>query len=124
MDLQPDDARVLNNLAYLMVETNGDLDEALRLAQRAVQKVPGQPVFVDTLGWIYVKKKMTASAVQVLDGLVKKQPDNPVFCYHLGAALLQKGDVQRAKATLEGALAKKPSPEYTEKIRQLLAPLG
>jgi tetratricopeptide (TPR) repeat protein len=124
MELQPDDPRILNNLAFAMVETNGNLDEALRLAERAVQRVPDQPVFVDTLGWIYVKKKMTASAVQVLDSVVKKQPDNPVFSYHFGVALLQKGDLQRAKATLEGALAKKPSPEYTEKIRQLLAPLG
>ena len=124
MELQPDDPRVLNNLAYAMVETNGNLDEALRLAQRAVRKVPEQPVFVDTLGWIYVKRNMTASAVQVLDGVVKKQPDNPVFSYHFGVALLQKGDLQRAKATLEGALAKNPSPEYADKIRQLLAHLG
>lgn len=124
MELQPDDPRVLNNLAFAMVETDGNLDEALRLAERAVQRVPDQPTFVDTLGWIYVKKKMTASAVQVLNGVVKKQPDNPVFCYHFGVALLQKGDLQRAKATLEDALAKKPSPEYTQRIRQLLAPLG
>src|SRR5579864_1032179 len=124
MELQPDDPRVLNNLAFAMVETNGNLDEALRLAERAVQRVPDQPAFVDTLGWIYVKKKMTASAVQVLNGVVKKQPDNPVFCYHFGVALLQKGDLQRAKATLEDALTKKPSPEYTEKIRLVLAPLG
>jgi len=121
MELQPDDPRVLNNLAFAMVETNGNLDEALRLAQRAVRKVPEQPVFVDTLGWIYVKRNMTASAVQVLDGVVKKQPDNPVFSYHFGVALLQKGDLQRAKTTLQGALAKNPSPEYADKIRQLLA---
>jgi len=124
IELQPDDPRVLNNLAFAMVETSGNLDEALRMAQRAVQKVPDQPTFVDTLGWIYVKRKMTDSAVQVLDGVVKKQPDNPVFCYHFGVALLQKGDLQRAKATLENALAKKPSPEYADKIRQLLAHLG
>jgi tetratricopeptide (TPR) repeat protein len=121
MELQPDDPRVLNNLAFAMVETNGNLDEALRLAQRAVRKVPEQPVFVDTLGWIYVKRNMIASAVQVLDGVVKKQPDNPVFSYHFGVALLQKGDLQRAKTTLQGALAKNPSPEYADKIRQLLA---
>jgi tetratricopeptide (TPR) repeat protein len=124
MELQPDDPRVLNNLAFAMVETSGNLDEALRMAQRAVQRVPDQPVFVDTLGWIYVKRKMTDSAVQVLDSVVKKQPNNPVFCYHFGVALLQKGDLQRAKATLEDALAKKPSPEYADKIRQLLAHLG
>ena len=124
MELEPDDPRVLNNLAFAMVETNGNLDEALRLAQRAVRKVPEQAGFVDTLGWIYVKRNMTASAVQVLDGLVRKQPDNPVFSYHFGVALLQKGDVQRAKTTLEGALAKNPSPEYADKIRQLLAHLG
>jgi predicted Zn-dependent protease len=124
MELQPDDPRVLNNLAFAMVETSGNLDEALRMAERAVQRVPDQPVFVDTLGWIYVKRKMTDSAVQVLDSVVKKQPNNPVFCYHFGVALLQKGDLQRAKATLEDALAKKPSPEYADKIRQLLAHLG
>jgi tetratricopeptide (TPR) repeat protein len=124
MELQPNDPRVLNNLAYAMVETNGNLDEALRLAQRAVRTVPEQLAFIDTLGWIYVKRNMTASAVQVLDTVVKKQPDNPVFSYHFGVALVQKGDLQRAKTTLEGALAKNPSPEYADKIRQLLAHLG
>jgi Flp pilus assembly protein TadD len=40
LKIQPDNPIALNNLAYIMAETGGDLDQALSLAQRARQKLP------------------------------------------------------------------------------------
>jgi tetratricopeptide (TPR) repeat protein len=124
LEMRPDDPDVLNNLAYLIVETNGNLDEALRLAQRAVQKVPDQANFADTMGWIYFKKNMPDSALQVFNSLVKKKPEDPTFRYHLGATLLQKGDKQKARVALQAALLQKPGKEEADKIRGLLAQIG
>jgi tetratricopeptide (TPR) repeat protein len=124
LEIQPDDPRVLNNLAYAMVQANVNLDEALRLAQRAVQKSPDQPIFADTLGWIYLKQKMPDSALRVFSGLVKKYPEDPKYRYHFAATLLEKGDKQAARNELQAALKKKPSHEDEERIRELLARLG
>ncbi|HYL37652.1 MAG TPA: tetratricopeptide repeat protein [Bryobacteraceae bacterium] len=124
LKLRPEDPGIMNNIAYLSVETKGDLDEALRLAQRAVQKAPNQPNFADTLGWVYLNKKMADSALQVFHNLAKKQPDDPTFQYHLGAALFEKGDKTQARAVLQAALSKNPSQQQAVKIRELLAKIG
>jgi tetratricopeptide (TPR) repeat protein len=90
--IDPNNAVVLNNLAYLMTETNGNLDEALSLAQRAKQQLPNFTEVSDTIGWIYIKKNLNASAIEIFRELVDKAPDNPMFHYHFAMAMVQKGD--------------------------------
>jgi tetratricopeptide (TPR) repeat protein len=124
LQLKPDEPSALNNLAYLLVETGGNLEDATRFAQRAVQIVPDQANFTDTLGWIYVKRNMNASAVQLFDKLVTKYPDDPTFQYHFGAALLQNGEKARARSALQMALDKGASPQDADKIHALLARTG
>src|SRR5205085_2944881 len=64
LKVDPRHAVVLNNLAYLLAENNGDLDQALTYAQRAKQLLPNLSEVSDTLGWIYLKKQLTDNAVQ------------------------------------------------------------
>jgi tetratricopeptide (TPR) repeat protein len=120
----PDNEVGMNNLAVLLSETGGDLDEALKLAQRATQKVPGQPHFSDTIGYVYLKKGMRDSAVKTFATLVQKYPKAPTFRYHLGIALLETGDKVRARKELETALANHPSPDEAAKIRELVNKIG
>ncbi len=119
--LRPDDAQVLNNLAFLTAETNGDLTDALRMAQQAVRKSPDRPEYLDTLGWIYLKQHSADSAVDVFRRLIAKEPANSTFRYHLGAALLAKGDGAAARESLQIALEHNPSRQDAQSIRQLLA---
>jgi tetratricopeptide (TPR) repeat protein len=124
LELDPENPVVQNNLAYLLAEAGGDLDEALRLIQQAVRKLPRDTSVADTLGWIYLKKNMTGSAQQVFAGLVKKDPRNPFFQYHLGSALYAQGDKDGARSALKAGLENKPPPLTEKKIRELLARLG
>jgi Flp pilus assembly protein TadD len=124
LELRPDDPFVLNDASFNLAETGGDLDEALRMIQRALRKMPSRPDFADTLGWIYLKKKMTEPALQIFTSLVNKNPANPTFRYHLGAALLQKGDARGARAALHVALENKPSRDEMGKIQELLGRTG
>jgi tetratricopeptide (TPR) repeat protein len=114
----------MNNLAFLLAETGGSLDEALRLAQEALRLVPQNRHIADTVGWIFLKQNATDSALQIFDRLVRKYPKEALFRYHLGAALLAKGDSARAKTQLQAALDLKPTEEQEKKIRQLLSPLA
>ena len=50
LKLDPNNAVALNNLAFLLAETGGDLDDALTKAQRAKQMMPSLHEISDTLG--------------------------------------------------------------------------
>ena len=124
LQLNGDDAVANNAVAYLVTETGGNLDEALKLAQKALQLSPKQPNFSDTLGWIYFKRNLNDSAIQVFRALTQDYPDNPIFHYHFGMVLLQMGDKATAKTELKNALTKKPSDEVRGNIESALAKAG
>ena len=120
----PEDPVVLNNTAYLLADTGGDLDEALRLAKSALAKSPAQAAYSDTVGYVYLKKGLNDSAVQTFGALVRKYPHFPAFRYHLGLALYEKGDKTAARKELRAALADHPTDQDAQKIKDLLAKLG
>jgi tetratricopeptide (TPR) repeat protein len=124
LKLQSDDPLALNNLAYLLAENNGDLNEALSYAQRAKQKLPTFTEITDTLGWIYMKKNLTDSAIDSFKALVVQAPQNPVYHYHYAMALNQKGDRESARKECQAALADKPNKAQEDQIRQLLSKLS
>jgi Flp pilus assembly protein TadD len=124
LKLQPDNPIALNNLAFLLVESGTDLDQALTYAQRAKQKLPNDPNVADTLGWIYIKKNLSDNAIQIFEDLIGKHPGNPVYRYHLAMALFQKGDKPRARKELQTALKSNPTKEDESKIRDLMTRIG
>ncbi|HEY3824926.1 MAG TPA: tetratricopeptide repeat protein [Bryobacteraceae bacterium] len=119
--LQPENPLVKNNLAYLMAEKGGNLDDALRLAQEASRQQPDNIALADTVAFIYLKKNLPDSAIQILSNATRKDPKEPVFRYHLAMALLQKGDKSGARRECEAALAVGPGKADEAKIRALLA---
>ena len=120
----PDNAPILNNLAYMMAESGTDLDQALRYAQRAKYVWPNNPEVSDTLGWIYIKKNLSDNAIDIFRDLTKRVPERSTFHYHLGMAFYQKGDKYQAKQSLQSALRYKPGKAEESKIRELLAKIG
>jgi tetratricopeptide (TPR) repeat protein len=120
----PDDPVVLNNAAYLLADSGGDLDEALRLAKSALAKSPEQPAYSDTVGYVYLKKGLNDSAIQTFGSLVRKNPHFAAFHYHLGLALYAKGEKAAARLELNTALANHPSRQDEQRINELLKKLG
>jgi tetratricopeptide (TPR) repeat protein len=124
LKVRPDDATVLNNLAYLMAESNADLDVALNYAQRAKGLNPNQPEISDTYGWILLKKSMADQAIPVFKDLTVKVPATSTYHYHLAMAYQQKGDVRKATDELREAMKHSPSKEEQQKIQDMFARLG
>ena len=124
LKLDPDNAIVLNNLAYMLADKGSDLDHALTLAQRAKQKFPTNPDIADTLGWIYIKKNLSDNAISIFQELTSKHSHVSTYHYHLAMALFQKGDKPQAKKALETALKNKPSKEEEGKIKELMNRIG
>jgi tetratricopeptide (TPR) repeat protein len=137
LEKDPDSVIAANNLAWLYAtrpELNGNLDEAVRLAQGVIQKNPNVAGFSDTLGWIYYKKALYGVAVEQLrkavamdEAAAKKSQASPsaLYRYHLGMALKEKGDKEAAKRELGLALrlADKAPFSDIEEARKALATL-
>lgn len=124
-----------NNLAWLYaLYGKGNLDEAVRLAQGAVQANPEVPSFVDTLGWVYYKKGLYGPATEQLKKAITVDESaarrnngtpSPTYHYHLGVALAAKGEKAAARREIESALRLSqtaPFPEADE-ARKALATL-
>ena len=117
----PNNAFVLNNLAYLLVESGGDLNEANRLVTNGLRTAPNNPSLEDTLGWVEIHQGNTAAALQLFSSLTRENPDNVMFRYHYAVALFRSGNHAAAKRECGTALAKQPPPDVAKDIRSLLA---
>jgi tetratricopeptide (TPR) repeat protein len=124
LKLDPNNAVALNNLAFLLAETGGGLDDALTKAQRAKQLQPSLYEISDTLGWIYLKKNLADNAIDIFKELVAKQPSHSTYHFHLGMAYWQKGDKTKALDQLKEALKYNPAKEEKDKIQQMITRLG
>jgi tetratricopeptide (TPR) repeat protein len=109
--LEPSNLIALNNLAYVLAAD--DPDEALKLAQRAVEMMPDNPEVQDTLGWIYHRKGLYSVAVQYLKTAVDKE-STPRRQFHLGISYLKMGDRTSGQKMVSAALAKDPNLAKTE----------
>ena len=80
--LKPGDPIAANNLANVMLQSGGNIDVAMSLAESARRGMPDSPNAADTLGWIYYQKGVYGSAISMLQEALKLQskqhaPDNP-----------------------------------------------
>src|ERR1035437_9658818 len=123
LKVQPEDPGLINNLAWTLALAGSNLDEAVTLTQKALQKFPKNPDFTDTLGMAYLKSKKTQEALQIFQPLVRAAPQNPVYRLHLAMAMIDAGQLTQARAELETALRSSPSITDADQIRKLQASL-
>ena len=112
---------MLNNLAFLMADNNGDTKQALDMVTTAIRKAPKLPQLQDTLAWVQLKRHNTAAALQILEPLTRQNPENVTFRYHYAVALVDSGNPSAAKLQAETALSKKPPAQTEAALRTLLA---
>jgi tetratricopeptide (TPR) repeat protein len=123
LKIDPTNAIAMNNLAYLLTTTGGDLDEALKLAQGARQQLPKMNEVLDTLGWIYLKRRQIAEAVDLFRELNSRVKDNPTYHHHYGMALAEQGNKAAALEELDTALQCHPDPKEEADIKALIRTL-
>lgn len=117
----PDNPLLLNNLAFLLTETGGNLNEAERLVSAAIRKAPKLPQLQDTLAWVELKQHNQAAALHTLAALTTAHPEDPTFHYHYAVALSDSGNRSAAKDQAEAALSKKPPADIATALQNLLA---
>ena len=113
----------MNNLAWLLAENGGNLDEALDLARTANEKLPNNAAILDTIGWVYYKKGIYSSAVEQLNQCVEKFPRVAPCQYHLGFSYFKSGSREKAKLLLNQALRLDPAFSGVAEAQSILASL-
>lgn len=104
LDIDPRFGPAANNLAWLLAEKlQGDLNEALNLAETAKQVLPSEASVADTLGWIHLKRGSPRAALPFLEEAVEldkksgRDQPNPEIIAHLVEARLAAGEKESAK---------------------------
>jgi tetratricopeptide (TPR) repeat protein len=112
-----------NNLAWLYVSSNQNLDVALQLAQTAQRNLPEDPQVNDTLGWAYYRKGLYSQAVRHLQISAGREQKDPGIHYHLGMAYVRNKDPERGKKALQRALSLDPTFDGADEAKKTLASL-
>ena len=101
----PVDAAALNFLGYMLADRGDRLPEAIDLVKRALRVEPGNPSYLDSLGWAYVKQGNLAEADKPLTDAASQMPENSVVQDHLGELRFRQQRYADAVAAWERALA-------------------
>jgi len=80
----PDSDNALNYLAYMWAERGEKLDKGLEYVNRALELMPENGAYLDTLGWIYFKQKKFDLALEQLRRASETLQNDPTVTEHLG----------------------------------------
>jgi tetratricopeptide (TPR) repeat protein len=101
----PMDANALNSLGYMLAERGERLDEAVTLLKRALTIEPGNPSYLDSLGWAYFQQGRIDLADSPLTEAAEKLKDSSVVQDHLGDLRFKQRRFKDAAAAWERALS-------------------
>ena len=89
LSINPNDAYVLNYLAYSWLERDYKIDEAIEMLEIAYASKSNDPYIIDSIGWAYYLIKDYLKAEQFLKRAVELMPDDPIVNDHYGDILWQ-----------------------------------
>jgi tetratricopeptide (TPR) repeat protein len=120
LELLPEQPHVLNYLGYSWIDQGVNLDDGMRMIQRAVEQRADDGYIVDSLGWAHYRLGNVEEAVKQLERAVELKPEDPTINDHLGDAYWRVGRVLEARFQWSHARDLKPEPEDLTKIEAKL----
>ena len=121
LESRPDDPWLLNYLGYSWADRNENLDEALGLIERALERTPHDGMVIDSLGWVLYRLGRYGEAVVELERAVGLEPAEAVIIDHLGDAYWKTGRYYEAQFQWRHVLTLAPDDEgLVEAVRRKL----
>ena len=87
LSINPDDAYILNYLAYSWLERDYKIDEAINMLEKAYKLESNDPYIIDSIGWAYFLVNDYSKAEKFLKRAVELMPDDPIVNDHYGDIL-------------------------------------
>ena len=83
----PNDAYVLNYLAYSWLERDYKINEAIEMLEKAYEQKNNDPYIIDSIGWAYYLINDYDKAEKFLKRAIQLMPDDPIVNDHYGDIL-------------------------------------
>jgi tetratricopeptide (TPR) repeat protein len=105
--VDPNNPDALNYLGYFLAERGQgpQLEEAVRLVERALASDPQNPAYLDSLGWAHYRRGSLDEAEKYLSPAAQRLPSNSVIQDHFGDLLARRGRLQDAISAWGRALS-------------------
>ena len=87
LKINPDDAYVLNYLAYSWLERDHKIEEAIEMLKTAYDLKSDDPYIIDSIGWAYYLIDDYFKAEKFLKTAVQLMPEDPIVNDHYGDIL-------------------------------------
>ncbi len=87
LDINPEDAYILNYLAYSWLERNHKINEAIEMLEKAYAKKNDDPYIIDSIGWAYYLINDYVKAENFLKRAIQLMPNDPIVNDHYGDIL-------------------------------------
>ena len=87
LKINPDNAYVLNYLAYSWLERSYKIDEAIKMLEKAYEIKSNDPFILDSVGWAFYLTKDFDKAENFLRRAIQLMPDDPIVNDHYGDVL-------------------------------------
>ena len=87
LKITPDDAYILNYLAYSWLERDYKINEAIKMLEKAYSFKSDDPYIIDSIGWAYYLIDDFFKAEKFLKRAVELMPDDPIVNDHYGDIL-------------------------------------
>lgn len=91
LEVDPQNSNACNSIAYLLALNGGDLNEALRCAKAAVDSSLDNPAYMDTIGFVYLKRNQGDMAKNYLKKALALMPDSEEIKAHINELLKING---------------------------------
>jgi len=93
----PDQAYVINYLAYSWIEKGVKIEQSLTMLKRANSLKSDDPYIIDSLGWALFKLERYHDSKDYLQSAVKLMPADPIINDHYGDVLWKNGNKMQAR---------------------------
>ncbi len=91
LEIESDDAYVLNYLAYSWLERNYKIDTAMQMLEKAHKQEPDDAFIIDSIGWAHYLAGNYIKAEKLLKKALQIMPDDPIVNDHYGDILWRLG---------------------------------
>lgn len=121
LDTEPDNARALNALGYMLADRGLQLERARSMIERALEQNPEDAATLDSMGWVLYRLGRTGEALDYLESAWERSRDAEIAA-HLGEVLWVRGQRERAREIWSLGEELAPDNEVLRETLDRLAP--
>ena len=118
LEVSPDQAYVINYLAYSWIEQGVKIEKSLSMLEKANRLKSNDPYIIDSLGWALFKLERYTESKDYLQLAVKLMPSDPIVNDHYGDVLWKNGDKIQARYYWSYVLNLEKAEKNLEKLKK------